>query len=134
LTVIRLPCCQFAGACSRRPIARILVVDELGLGRLLAASSVERAILAPTSAGTFGGEGPKSVTIKRGGIERADDLAAELKALAAAAIIHDRVLFGPVLEYAYLVSIGPRIEVDNLNVLPQNPYTAPYEELRLRAR
>ena len=49
-------------------------------------------------------------------------------------IIHDRVLFGPVLEYAYLVSIGPRLEVDNLNVLPQNPYTAPYEELRIRAR
>jgi hypothetical protein len=38
------------------------------------------------------------------------------------------------MEYAYLVSIGPRLEVDNLNVLPQNPYTAPYEELRLRAR
>jgi peptide/nickel transport system substrate-binding protein len=49
-------------------------------------------------------------------------------------IIHDRVLFGPVLEYAYLVSVGPRLEVDNLNVLPQNPYTAPYEELRIRAR
>jgi len=49
-------------------------------------------------------------------------------------IIHERVLFAPVLEYAYLVSIGPRVEVDNLNVLPQNPYTAPYEELRLRAR
>jgi len=49
-------------------------------------------------------------------------------------IIHDRALFAPVLEYAYLVAIGPRIELDNLNVLPQNPYTAPYEELRLRAR
>lgn len=49
-------------------------------------------------------------------------------------IIRDRVVFGPVLEYAYLVSIGPRLEVDNLNVLPQNPYTAPYEELRIRAR
>ena len=40
-------------------------------------------------------------------------------------IIHDRVLFGPVLEYAYLVSIGPRIEADNLNVLPQNPTRLP---------
>jgi peptide/nickel transport system substrate-binding protein len=49
-------------------------------------------------------------------------------------IIHDRVLFAPVLEYAYLVAVGPRLEVDNLNVLPQNPYTAPYEELRLRSR
>jgi hypothetical protein len=37
------------------------------------------------------------------------------------------------MEYAGLVSIGPRLEVDNLNVLP-HPYTAPYEELRLRAR
>jgi len=32
------------------------------------------------------------------------------------------------------VSIGPRLAVDNLTVLPQNPYTAPYEELTLRAR
>ncbi len=39
-----------------------------------------------------------------------------------------------VLEYAYLVSIGPRLEVDSLNPLPQNPCTAPYEELRIRAR
>ena len=36
-------------------------------------------------------------------------------------IIHERVMFAPVLEYAYLVSIGPRIEVDNLNVLPDEP-------------
>ncbi len=28
------------------------------------------------------------------------------------------------MEYACLVSIGPRLEVDNLNVLP-HPYTAP---------
>jgi recombinase-like zinc beta ribbon protein len=34
--------------------------------------------------GTIGGAEPKSVTIKRGGVERADDLAAELKVLAAA--------------------------------------------------
>lgn len=104
------------------------------MGRLLAASSVERAILAPTSAGTFGGEAPKSVTIKRGGIERADDLVAELKALAAAADHPRPGAVRPGARVRHLASIGPRIEVDNLNVLPQNPYTAPYEELRLRAR
>ncbi len=30
-----------------------------------------------------------------------------------------------ILEYAYLVSIGPWLEVDNLNVLPQNPTPLP---------
>ena len=49
-------------------------------------------------------------------------------------IIHERVLFGPMLEYAYLVSIGPRLEVDNLNVLPRTPIPLASEELRLRAR
>jgi peptide/nickel transport system substrate-binding protein len=49
-------------------------------------------------------------------------------------IIHERVMFGPVLEYAYLVSIGPRVAVDGVNALPDDPYTAPYEDLRLRPR
>jgi peptide/nickel transport system substrate-binding protein len=49
-------------------------------------------------------------------------------------IIHERVMFGPVLEYAYLVAIGPRVAVDSVNALPDNPYTAPYEDLRLKPR
>ena len=49
-------------------------------------------------------------------------------------IIHDRAMFAPVIEYAYLVSIGPRVEFDAVNALPANPYTAPYEELRLKKR
>jgi peptide/nickel transport system substrate-binding protein len=49
-------------------------------------------------------------------------------------IIHERVMFGPVLEYAYLVAVGPRVAVDGVNALPDDPYTAPYEDLRLKAR
>ena len=49
-------------------------------------------------------------------------------------LITDRVMFGPVLEYAYLVSVGPRVAVDAINVLPDDPYTAPYEELRLKGK
>jgi peptide/nickel transport system substrate-binding protein len=49
-------------------------------------------------------------------------------------LISDRVMFGPVLEYAYLVSIGPRVAVDGVNALPDDPYTAPYEDLRLKPR
>ena len=43
-------------------------------------------------------------------------------------------MFGPVLEYAYLVSIGPRVAVDGVNALPDDPYTAPHEDLRLKAK
>jgi peptide/nickel transport system substrate-binding protein len=49
-------------------------------------------------------------------------------------IIHERVMFGPVLEYAYLVAVGPRVAVDSVNALPDNPYTAPYEDLRLKPK
>ena len=49
-------------------------------------------------------------------------------------IIHERVMFAPILEYAYFVSIGPRVEYDAVNAIPANPYTAPYEDLRLTKR
>jgi len=49
-------------------------------------------------------------------------------------LITDRVMFGPVLEYAYLVGVGPRVAVDAINALPDDPYTAPYEDLRLKAK
>ena len=49
-------------------------------------------------------------------------------------LIHERAMFGPLLEYAYLVSIGPRVEYDGVNVIPTSPYTAPYEDLRLKLR
>ncbi len=49
-------------------------------------------------------------------------------------IIHERVMFAPVLEYAYLVSIGPRVAFDGVNAIPDDPYTAHYEDLRLKRR
>jgi peptide/nickel transport system substrate-binding protein len=49
-------------------------------------------------------------------------------------IIHERVMFAPVLEYAYFVGIGPRVAVDGVNALADDPYTAPYEDLRLKRR
>jgi peptide/nickel transport system substrate-binding protein len=49
-------------------------------------------------------------------------------------LMHERVMFAPILEYAYFVSIGPRVEYDAVNAIPANPYTAPYEDLRLAKR
>jgi peptide/nickel transport system substrate-binding protein len=47
-------------------------------------------------------------------------------------LIHERVMFAPILEYAYLVSIGPRVAHDGVNAIPNSPYTTPYEDLRLK--
>lgn len=49
-------------------------------------------------------------------------------------LLHERAIFAPIIEYAYLVSVGPRVEFDALNAIPANPYTAPYEDLRIRKR
>ena len=49
-------------------------------------------------------------------------------------LLHERTIFAPVLEYAYLVSVGPKVEFDAINAIPANPYTAPYEDLRIRRK
>ena len=50
-------------------------------------------------------------------------------------IIHDRVMFGPVIEPAFLNGIGPRVAQDGgLGVVANHPYSAPYEDLTLKAR
>ena len=49
-------------------------------------------------------------------------------------ILVDKSIFAPIIEYAYLVSVGPKVEFDALNAIPANPYTAPYEDLRIRKK
>jgi peptide/nickel transport system substrate-binding protein len=49
-------------------------------------------------------------------------------------LLYERAIFAPIIEYAYLVSVGPKVEFDALNAIPANPYTAPYEDLRIRKR
>ncbi|OLC00919.1 MAG: hypothetical protein AUH30_01375 [Candidatus Rokubacteria bacterium 13_1_40CM_68_15] len=49
-------------------------------------------------------------------------------------VIHDRAMFGPIIEPAFLTGVGPRLEVHGLNAMPNHPYSAPYEDLKLKAR
>lgn len=49
-------------------------------------------------------------------------------------MLHDRTLFAPIIEYAYLVAVGPRVGVDNVNAIPGHPYTSPYEDLTIRPK
>jgi peptide/nickel transport system substrate-binding protein len=47
-------------------------------------------------------------------------------------LIHDKVVFGPVIEPAFLNGVGPRLEVHGLGLIANHAYSAPYEDLRLK--
>jgi peptide/nickel transport system substrate-binding protein len=50
-------------------------------------------------------------------------------------MIHERVMFGPVIEPVLLNGVGPRVEQDGgLGVIANHPYSAPYEDLALKAK
>jgi len=49
-------------------------------------------------------------------------------------IIHDRVMFVPVMEPAFLNGVGPRVAHHSLGDIANFPYTAPYEDLTIKAK
>jgi peptide/nickel transport system substrate-binding protein len=46
-------------------------------------------------------------------------------------LIHEQVMFGPVIEPAFINGVGPRLEVHGLGMIKNHAYSAPYEDLRL---
>jgi peptide/nickel transport system substrate-binding protein len=49
-------------------------------------------------------------------------------------IIHERVMFAPVMEPAFLNGVGPRVDFNGLGAIANFPYSAPYEDLTLKAK
>jgi peptide/nickel transport system substrate-binding protein len=49
-------------------------------------------------------------------------------------ILAERVVFAPIWENAFIRAIGPRVEESGLNLIPAYPYSAPYEDVRLKRR
>jgi peptide/nickel transport system substrate-binding protein len=49
-------------------------------------------------------------------------------------IIHDRAMFAPILEPAFLNGVGPRVGNNGLGAIANFPYSAPYEDLTLKAK
>ena len=45
----------------------------------------------------------------------------------------EEALFLPVVEFAFPVIIGPRVDYDGVNGIPGNPYTGPYEDLTIKS-
>jgi peptide/nickel transport system substrate-binding protein len=47
-------------------------------------------------------------------------------------LMHERVMFAPILEPAFLSGHGPRVEEPGFGLIAGTPFTYPYEELRLK--
>src|SRR5437762_10607854 len=47
-------------------------------------------------------------------------------------ILHERVVFAPIWENGFIRGVGPRAEEPALTLIPSYPYSAPYEDLRLK--
>jgi len=47
-------------------------------------------------------------------------------------ILYDRVVFAPIWENGFIRGVGPRVEEPALTLIPAFPYSAPYEDLRLK--
>ena len=47
-------------------------------------------------------------------------------------VLHDRTVFAPIWENGFIRGVGPRVEEPALALIPFYPYSAPYEDLRLK--
>jgi peptide/nickel transport system substrate-binding protein len=47
-------------------------------------------------------------------------------------LMHDKVMFAPIWELAFLNGVGPRVEESGLALIAGHAYSAPYEDLRLK--
>jgi peptide/nickel transport system substrate-binding protein len=49
-------------------------------------------------------------------------------------VAHDRVMFAPIWELAFLNGVGPRVGEAGLGLIEHHPYSSPYEDLKLKGR
>ena len=47
-------------------------------------------------------------------------------------ILHERVVFAPIWENGFIRAFGPRVQEAALTLIPAYPYSAPYEDVRLK--
>jgi peptide/nickel transport system substrate-binding protein len=47
-------------------------------------------------------------------------------------LLHDKVVYAPIWELAFLNGIGPRVEESGLGLIPGHAYSAPYEDVKLK--
>jgi peptide/nickel transport system substrate-binding protein len=49
-------------------------------------------------------------------------------------LIHDKAMFAPLYELAFVNGVGPRVEESGLGLIAGYAFSAPYEDVKLRGR
>jgi peptide/nickel transport system substrate-binding protein len=49
-------------------------------------------------------------------------------------LVHEKAIFVPIWQLAFLNGVGPRVEESGLGLIPGHAYSAPYEDVKVRAR
>jgi peptide/nickel transport system substrate-binding protein len=49
-------------------------------------------------------------------------------------MIHDKAMYAPIWELAFLNGHGPRVAESGLTLIASHPYSSPYEDLKLKAK
>jgi peptide/nickel transport system substrate-binding protein len=49
-------------------------------------------------------------------------------------LVHDKVMYLPLFEPAFLIGVGPRVAEAGIGLIDQHNYSAPYEDVRLKGR
>jgi peptide/nickel transport system substrate-binding protein len=49
-------------------------------------------------------------------------------------LMHEKAMFLPLFEPAFLIGIGPRVAESGIGVIPQHNYSAPYEDVTLKGK
>jgi peptide/nickel transport system substrate-binding protein len=47
-------------------------------------------------------------------------------------LLHDRTVFAPIWENGFIRGVGARVDEPGLALIPYYPYSAPYEDVRLK--
>ena len=49
-------------------------------------------------------------------------------------LVHDKAMFAPIWEFPSICAYGPRVAESGLGLIANFPFSAPYEDLRLKGR
>jgi len=49
-------------------------------------------------------------------------------------LVHERAMFAPLWDFGFLHGVGPRVEESGLGLLSGHGFSAPYEDVKLKAR
>ena len=109
-------------------IAETVANDLQAIGLRIKVQPLERAAMIKAN------QEKKLKNLYRGGSAAFGNAATRIEALVVTDGIYDRAIFVPLFEPAFLNGYGPRVVESGLGLITYHGYSAPYEDVKLRAR